>query len=178
MQSISLERAAQAKSRFDYSICAMDDINTLRRILRDTQVIAVVGLSADWYRPSYFAAKYMQEHGYRIIPVNPKYDSVLGQKCYKSLRDIPEAVDMVDVFRKAQDVLPIAEEAIAIRAKVLWQQLGVRNTEAAARARAAGLDAVLDRCVKIEHGRLFGGLNWVGVNTGVVSAKRPRWLAY
>lgn len=156
----------------------MDDINTLRRILRDTQVIAVVGLSADWYRPSYFAAKYMQEHGYRIIPVNPKYDSVLGQKCYKSLRDIPEAVDMVDVFRKAQDVLPIAEEAIAIRAKVLWQQLGVRNTEAAARARAAGLDAVLDRCVKIEHGRLFGGLNWVGVNTGVVSAKRPRWLAY
>jgi predicted CoA-binding protein len=156
----------------------MDDINTLRRLLKDTRVIAVVGLSADWFRPSYFAAKYLQEHGYRIIPVNPKYESILGQKCYKSLRDIPEPVDMVDVFRKTQDVPPIADEAIAIGAKVLWQQLGVRNQAAAARAQAAGLDVVLDRCVKIEHARLFGGLNWVGVNTRVVSAKRPRWLAY
>jgi hypothetical protein len=156
----------------------MDDINTLRRILKETRVIAVVGLSADWYRPSYFAAKYMQEHGYRVIPVNPKYDSILGEKCYKSLRDIPEPVDMVDVFRKTQDVPPIADEAISIGAKVLWQQLGVKNEAAAAKARTAGLEAVLDRCVKIEHGRLFGGLNWVGVNTGVVSAKRPRWLAY
>jgi len=156
----------------------MDDINTLRRILRESKVIAVVGLSADWYRPSFFAAKYMQEHGYRIIPVNPKYPEILGEKCYKSLRDIPGKVDMVDVFRKTQDVPPIAEEAIAIGAKVLWQQLGVRNEEAAARARQAGLDAVMDRCVKIEHGRLFGGLNWVGVNTHIISAKRPRWLAY
>jgi hypothetical protein len=113
-----------------------------------------------------------------VIPVNPKYDSILGEKCYKSLRDIPEPVDMVDVFRKTQDVPPIADEAISIGAKVLWQQLGVKNEAAAAKARTAGLEAVLDRCVKIEHGRLFGGLNWVGVNTGVVSAKRPRWLAY
>ena len=156
----------------------MDDINTLRRILRESRVIAVVGLSADWFRPSYFAAKYMQEHGYRVIPVNPKYDSILGEKCYRSLREIPEKVDIVDVFRKTQDVPPIADDAIAIRAKVLWQQLGVRNESAAAKARAAGLDAVMDRCVKIEHGRLFGGLNWVGVNTRVISAKRPRWLAY
>ena len=156
----------------------MDDINTLRRILKDSRVIAVVGLSADWFRPSYFAAKYMQEHGYRVIPVNPKYPAILGEKCYPSLRDIPERVDMVDVFRKTQDVPPIADEAIAIGATVLWQQLGVRNEAAAAKARAAGLDAVLDRCVKIEHGRLFGGLNWVGVNTRVISAKRPRWLAY
>ena len=156
----------------------MDDINTLRRILRENKVIAVVGLSADWYRPSFFAAKYMQEHGYRIIPVNPKYPEILGEKCYRSLRDIPEKVGIVDVFRKAQDVMPIAEEAIAIGARVLWQQLGVRNEEATARARAAGLEAVMDRCVKIEHGRLFGGLNWVGVNTRVISAKRPRWLAY
>lgn len=162
----------------DYSIRAMDDINTLRRILKENHVIAVVGLSAEWHRPSYFAAKYMQEHGYRVIPVNPKYESVLGEKCYKRLRDIPEKVDIVDVFRKTQDVMPIAEEAIAIGAKVLWQQLGVRNEEAAAKARAAGLETVLDRCVKIEHGRLFGGLNWVGVNTRVLSAKRPRWLAY
>jgi uncharacterized protein len=156
----------------------MDDINSLRRILRDSRVLAVVGLSADWFRPSYFAAKYMQEHGYRVIPVNPKYESILGEPCYKSLRDIPEKVDLVDIFRKTQDVMPIAEDAIAIGAKVLWQQLGVKNDAAAAKARAAGLETVLDRCVKIEHGRLFGGLNWVGVNTKVISAKRPRWLAY
>jgi len=156
----------------------MDDINTLRRILRESRVIAVVGLSADWYRPSYFAAKYMQEHGYRVIPVNPKYPQILGEKCYRSLRDIPEKVDLVDVFRKTADVMPIAEDAIAIGARVLWQQLGVRNEAAAAKAQAAGLETVMDRCVKIEHGRLFGGLNWVGVNTRVISAKRARWLAY
>jgi predicted CoA-binding protein len=156
----------------------MDDINTLRRILRESKVIAVVGLSADWFRPSYFAAKYMQEHGYRVIPVNPKYPEILGEKCYPSLRDIHQPVDIVDVFRKTADVMPIAEDAIRIGAKVLWQQLGVRNEEAAAKARAAGLETVMDRCVKIEHGRLFGGLNWVGVNTKVISAKRPRWLAY
>ena len=156
----------------------MDDINTLRRILKENKVIAVVGLSADWYRPSYFAAKYMQEHGYRVIPVNPKYPEILGEKCYPSLRDIRQPVDMVDVFRKTADVMPIAEDAVRIGAKVLWQQLGVRNEEAAARARAGGLETVMDRCVKIEHGRLFGGLNWVGVNTKVISAKRPRWLAY
>jgi predicted CoA-binding protein len=156
----------------------VDDINTLRRILRDCRVIAVVGLSADWFRPSYFAAKYMKEHGYHIIPVNPKYPEILGERCYPSLREILTKVDMVDVFRKTQDVMPIAEQAIAIGAKVLWQQLGVRNEAAAQKARDAGLMAVMDRCVKIEHGRLFGGLNWVGVNTKVISAKRPRWLAY
>jgi predicted CoA-binding protein len=156
----------------------MDDINSLRRILRENKVIAVVGLSADWFRPSYFAAKYMLEHGYRIIPVNPKYPEILGQKCYRALEEIPEKVGIVDVFRKAADVPPIAESAIAIGARVLWQQLGVRNEAADARARAAGLETVMDRCVKIEHGRLFGGLNWVGVNTRVISAKRPRWLAY
>jgi hypothetical protein len=158
----------------------MDDINTLRRILKENHVLAVVGLSAQWHRPSYFAAKYMLEHGYRVIPVNPQYQGqqILGQPCYASLRDIPDKVDLVDVFRKTADVMPIAEDAIAIGAKVLWQQLGVRNEAAAARARAAGLETVMDHCVKIEHGRLFGGLNWVGVNTRVISAKRPRWLAY
>jgi len=158
----------------------MDDIQTLRRILAENRVVAVVGLSADWYRPSYFAAKYLQEHGYRVIPVNPRYagKKVLGETCYASLRAVPEKVDIVDVFRRSQDVLPIAEEAIAIGAKVLWQQIGVKNEAAAEKARAAGLDTVVDRCVKIEHARLFGGLNWVGVNTRVISAKRPRWLAY
>lgn len=154
------------------------DINTLRRILKENHTIAVVGLSANWYRPSYFAAKYMLEHGYRIIPVNPQYQEVLGQKCYASLREIPEKVDIVDCFQKTERILPLAEDAIAIGARVLWQQIGVRNEEAARRARAAGLDSVMDRCVKIEHGRLFGGLNWVGVNTRVISARRPRWLSY
>ena len=156
----------------------MSDIETLRRILATNKVIAVVGLSADWYRPSYFAAKYMQEHGYRIVPVNPRYKEILGEKCYASLADIPEKVDVVDVFRKTADVMPIAEQAVAVGAKVLWQQLGVLNQDADRYARDHGLDSVMDRCVKIEHARLFGGLNWAGVNTKVISAKRPRWLAY
>ena len=151
------------------------DINTLRRILIENRTIAVVGLSANWYRPSYFAAKYMMEHGYRIIPVNPQYEEVLGQKCYASLRDIPDKVDMVDCFQKTERILALAEDAIAIGAKVLWQQIGVRNEEAALRVKAAGLDSVMDRCVKIEHGRLFGGLHWAGVNTRVISAQRPKW---
>ena len=155
----------------------MSDIPTLRRILADTRTIAVVGLSADWFRPSYFAAKYMQEHGYRIIPVNPKYPEILGEKCYPSLTAIPLKVDMVDCFRNARDIVPIARDAIAIGAEVLWQQLGVVNHEADQLARAAGLDSVMDRCVKIEHARLFGGLGWAGVNTGVISAKRPKHLA-
>lgn len=154
------------------------DIATLRRILETSRTIAVVGLSANWYRPSFFAAKYMMEHGYRIIPVNPQYTEVLGQKCYAALRDIPEKVDIVDCFQKTERILPLAEDAIAIGAKVLWQQIGVVNGEADRKARAAGLDSVMDRCIKIEHGRLFGGLNWVGVNTRVISAKRPRSLPY
>jgi len=156
----------------------MSDIETLRRILATSKVIAVVGLSADWYRPSFFAAKYMQEHGYRVIPVNPRYPEILGEKCFASLADIPERIDIVDVFRKTSDVMPIARQAVSIGAKVLWQQLGVVNQEADRFAREHGLDSVMDRCVKIEHARLFGGLNWAGVNTKVISARRPRWLAY
>jgi len=151
----------------------MDDIDKLRRILRNNRTLAVVGLSANWYRPSYFAAKYMQEHAYRVIPVNPMYEEVLGEKCYKSLRDIPEKIDIVDCFRKSEEIPALADDAIAIGAKVLWMQLGVRNAEARARAEAAGLQVVEDRCVKIEHARLFGGLGWAGVNTKVISAKRP-----
>lgn len=153
----------------------MDDIPTLRRILSTCRTIAVVGLSADWFRPSFFAAKYMLDHGYTVIPVNPKYPEILGQKAYASLRDIPVPVDMVDVFRRPADVPPIASEAVAIGARCLWQQLGVVNLEADAIAREAGLDSVMDRCVKIEHGRLFGGLGWAGVDTKVISAKRPQW---
>ncbi len=151
----------------------MSTIAELRRILKNNHTIAVVGLSADWYRPSYFAAKYMQEHGFRIIPVNPKYDEILGEKCYPNLKAIPEAVDVVDVFRKPDDCVPIAEDAVAIGAKVLWLQLGVVNEEAARVAKAGGLEVVMDRCVKIEYARLFGGLSWFGVNTKVISARRP-----
>ena len=151
----------------------MIDIKNLRRILKTNHVIAVVGLSANWWRPSFFVAKYLQDHGYRVIPVNPAYQEVLGEKCYASLKDIPEKIDMVDCFRKPAEIPALAEDAIAIGAKCLWMQLGVVNDEAAVRSRSAGLDVVMDRCVKIEHGRLFGGLNFAGVNTRVISAKRP-----
>jgi hypothetical protein len=151
-----------------------DDISTLRRILGSCRTLAVVGLSAEWHRPSYFAASYMRSKGYRIVPVNPRYagGEVLGERCFARLEDIPFAVDLVDVFRRTEDVLPIANSAVAIGAKCLWQQLGVKNLEADALVRAAGLDSVMDRCVKIEHARLFGGLHWVGVNTRVISARR------
>lgn len=156
----------------------MSDIPTLRRILKQNSTVAIVGLSANWYRPSYFAAKYLLDHGYRVIPVTPTYPEVLGQKAYASVRDVPEPVDVVDCFRRSEDIPPIAEEAIAVGAKVLWMQLGVVNHDAAKRARDAGLEVVMDRCMKIEYARLFGGLNFVGVNTKVVSAKRPMWLPY
>ena len=151
----------------------VDDIPGIRRILAECRTIAVVGLSANWYRPSNFAAKYMQDKGYRVIPVNPAYKEVLGQRCFPNLTAIGEPVDMVDCFRKPADIVPIAREAVAIRAKVLWMQLGIRNQEAAQIALDGGLDVVMDRCVKIEHARILGGLNWAGVNTGVISAKRP-----
>ncbi len=150
----------------------VDDIAGLRRILAQTRTIAVVGLSANWYRPSYFAAKYMQDHGYRIIPVNPSYAEVLGEKCYPEIAAIPGPVDVVDCFRKSGEIVPLAQQAVAKGAKVLWMQLGIRNDEAARIADAAGLDVVMDHCVKIEHARLMGGLHWAGVNTGVVSSRR------
>jgi len=144
------------------------------RILTEYRTIAIVGLSADPMRPSHFAAIYMLAEGYDVIPVNPRYagQQILGQPVYPSLAAIPRPVEIVDVFRKPEDVPPIAEEAIAIRAKVLWLQLGIVNEAAVARARAAGLEVVMDRCIKIEHARFFGGLNLVGMNTGVVTARR------
>lgn len=157
------------------------DIPTLRRILYDNRRIAVVGISAEWHRPSHFVGKYLLEHGYTMIPVNPKYAEVLGQRCYPDLQTAARAagpIDVVDCFRKSEDIAALADEAIAIGAKVLWMQLGVVNEAAARKARAAGLQVVMDRCVKIEHGRLFGGLAWAGVNTRIVSSKRPRQLPY
>ncbi|OYU99980.1 MAG: CoA-binding protein [Burkholderiales bacterium PBB5] len=162
----------------DTAQAAHADHADLRRILRQARSIAVVGLSAEWHRPSFFAARYMQQHGYRILPVNPRYAGlqVLGEPCVARLEDLVEVPDIVDVFRKTADVGPVADSAIALGARCLWQQLGVLDLAAAARARAAGLDSVVDRCVKIEHARLFGGLHWAGVNTGVVSARRAGTL--
>jgi uncharacterized protein len=160
-------------------------ISELRRILATCKTIAVVGLSPQWHRPSFFAAKYMQAHGYRIVPVNPTAAEILGERSYPSLADAAQGlaqegakIDMVDCFRRTEEIGPIADEAMAIGAKCLWQQIGVKNEVAAAQARAAGLDTVMDRCVKIEHARLFGGLNWAGVNTRVISSRRPHQLFY
>ncbi|HEU4328947.1 MAG TPA: CoA-binding protein [Roseiflexaceae bacterium] len=142
------------------------------RILRSYRTIAMVGLSANPFRPSHFAAIYMLAEGYNVIPVNPREQEILGRRCYPSLRDIPEPVEIVDIFREPKAVPPIVEESIAIGAKVVWMQLGVINEEAARYASEAGLEVVMDACVKIEHARFFGGLNTIGLNTGVISAKR------
>jgi predicted CoA-binding protein len=144
------------------------------RILTENRSIAMVGLSADPMRPSHFAAIYMQSEGYDIVPVNPRYagETILGETVYASLADIPRHVDIVDVFRRADELPDIARDAVAIGANVLWMQLGVVNEEAARIAREAGLEVVQDRCVKIEHARFFGGLNLVGMNTGVVTSRR------
>jgi predicted CoA-binding protein len=144
----------------------------LANILGAARTIAVVGLSTNWHRPSFFAAKYMRDHGYRIIPVTPNYPEVLGCKSVATLSEIKEPVDIVDCFRKPSEIEPIAREAVAIRARVLWMQLGIVNQEAARIAIDGGLAVVMNRCVKIEHARQFGGLSWAGVNTGVISAKR------
>ncbi|TNF89114.1 MAG: CoA-binding protein [Gammaproteobacteria bacterium] len=152
----------------------MTDIRDLRRILTDYKRVAMVGLSADWSRPSNFAAKYLLDHGFEVIPVNPKYDEILGQKCYADLEDIPTPVDIVDLFQRVDRIPPFVDQAIKIGAKVVWMQLGIINEEAAQKARDAGLEVVMDRCMKIEYARLFGGLNTIGVNTGVISAQRPR----
>jgi predicted CoA-binding protein len=158
----------------------MDDLAytevELRRIYRDAHVVAMVGASPTWNRPSHFVMKYLQGKGYRVVPVNPAAagKSILGEKVYGSLGDVPDRVDVVDVFRNSEAAGPITDEAIAKGAKVVWMQLGVRNDDAAERARAAGLEVVMNRCMKIEYGRLFGELSWAGVNSGVISARRPR----
>ena len=161
-----------------YMLRTPDDIPTLRRILSDNHTVAMVGLSANWYRPSYFAAKYLQEHGFRVIPITPSYEEILGERCYPRLRDVPDAIDVVDCFRRSEEIPAIAREAVDAGAKVLWMQLGIENMEAAHMPEAAGLEVVMNRCMKIEYARLFGGLNFVGVNTKVISAKRPLWVPY
>ena len=148
----------------------------IRRILREVDTIAMVGASTNWNRPSYFAMKYLLEKGYNVVPVNPQADEILGRKCYPTLADIPGQVDVVDVFRRAEQVGPIVEEAAAIGAKYLWMQLTVINEEAAAAGEALGLTVIMDRCMKIEYGRLSGELGYSGVNTRVITSRRSRTI--
>jgi predicted CoA-binding protein len=152
------------------------DDDYIRGILRRTRTIALVGASPNWNRPSYFVMKYLQRKNFRVIPVNPGAvgQEILGEPVVASLADIKEPVDLVDIFRNSEAAGAITDEAIAIGAKAVWMQIGVRNDAAAARAKAAGLDVVMDRCPKIEYSRLCGELSWLGMNSGVVSAKRRR----
>ena len=155
----------------------MPNIQTLRRILGENKTIAMVGLSANWYRPSFFAAKYLQEHGYRVIPVNPNYEEILSEKCYPDLAAIPENIDVVDLFQRAETTPEYARQAIQIGARCVWLQLGIASQEARQISVDGGLDYVENRCMKIEHARLFGGLNFIGVNTKVISSHRNRVIA-
>lgn len=154
---------------------AYDD-DYIRGILRRTRVIAMPGASTSWNRPSFFVMKYLQRKGYRVIPVNPRAagQEILGEPVVASLGDIGSPVDMVDIFRNSEAAGQITDEAIAIGAKSVWMQIGVRNDEAAVRATDAGLDVVMDRCPKIEFSRLCGELSWLGMNSGVISSKRRR----
>jgi len=148
----------------------------LRGILNKVRTIAMVGASPNWNRPSYFVMKYLQLKGFRVIPVNPRAagEIVLGEKVHGSLDDVPDAIDMVDVFRSSKEALGITEQAIAKGAKVVWMQIGIRNDEAAEKAEKAGLEVVMNRCPKIEYSRLNGELSWGGFNSGIISSKRRR----
>ncbi len=149
----------------------------LRDVLSSVRTIAMVGASGDWKRPSYFAMKYLQRRGYRVIPVNPTRagDDILGETVYASLAEVPGQIDMVDVFRSSEAALGIAEETVAVMADkgitVLWLQLGIRNDAAAELATGAGLQVIMDRCPKIEFARLSGELSWSGINTRIVTSK-------
>jgi uncharacterized protein len=158
----------------------MDHDHYTDAFLKDTlarvRTIAVVGASANWNRPSFFVMKYLQAKGFRIVPVNPREagTAILGEKVYAALEDIPHAIDMVEIFRNSDEAGPLTDAAIAKGAKVVWMQIGVRNDAAAARAEAAGLTVVMNRCPKIEYSRLYGELSWGGFNSGVISSKRRK----
>lgn len=150
------------------------DDRYIEKILRQVKTIAAVGLSANDMRPSYFAALYLGKKGYRVIPVNPRYagEKILGEEVIASLDDLETPPDMVQVFRRSTDAPEVVEDAIRTGAKVVWMQLGVRHDGAARRALDAGLEVVMDRCPKIEYGRLFGEIGWIGVNRRTISARR------
>ena len=145
----------------------------IRDILESAETIAMVGLSGNWSRPSYFAAKYLREKGYTVIPVNPNYKEILGKKSFPSLQEIDRPVDVVNLFQRSEKVSDFLEDAMALKASAFWMQLGIVNKQAGEKAVELGMIPVMDRCMKIEYARLFGGLTWSGVNTGIISAKRP-----
>ena len=161
----------------------MYDDALLEGILKKTRTIAMVGASPKWVRPSNFAMKYLQGKGYKVIPVNPGQagKEILGETVYASLGDIPHTIDMVDIFRTSEAAGQIVDEAIGLAEdkgiSVIWMQLGVINEDAGKRAEAAGLKVIMDRCPKIEYARLFGELGWGGINTGIISSKRPKLRA-
>jgi hypothetical protein len=148
------------------------DPGVIRAALSTNKTIAIVGLSPKPERPSYYVGTYLLSEGYRVIPVNPRATEILGQKSYPDLLSIPEPVDMVNVFRQPEECPDVAQQAVQIGAKTLWLQLRVISFEAAEIAAQAGLQVVMDRCVKIEHGRYSGSLHWVGMNTEIISARR------
>ena len=152
------------------------DPSHLRRILQDTRSIALAGASANELRPSYFVMKYLIDKGYTVVPVNPGLagQEILGQKVYSSLKDIPQPIDMVDIFRNSEAAGEIVNEALAlpVKPKTIWMQLTVRNDAAAARAEAAGLNVVMNRCPKMEYGKLSGEWTWIGGNPSVISSRR------
>lgn len=148
------------------------DPRTIRRMLGSARTIAVVGLSTEPTKASNMVASYLQDEGYRIIPIHPSASEILGEKAYRSLRDVPDPVDIVDIFRPPPEAPGIVEDAISIGAKGIWMQLRLANVEAAERAMSAGLAVVADRCIKMEHGRYAGGLHMAGMNTEIVSARR------
>jgi uncharacterized protein len=150
------------------------DPQEIARIVRSAHTLAIVGLSANVLRPSHFVGFYLQRHGYRVLPVNPRESEILGEPCYPSLSDVPERIDVVDVFRTPDAVPAIAEEAVAVGAGALWLQFGVISPEGAEIARRGGLAVVMDRCLKIEHARHLGRMHWLGFNTHQITARRAQ----
>ena len=171
--SFSLSDGVGGNSSVNLSRFATTAADRLR-ILEKYRRVAMVGLSSNPFRPSHFAAIYLISEGYDIIPVNPRENEILGRKSYPTVNAIPGGVEVVDIFREPAAVPSIVDEAIAAGAKVIWMQLGIIHEEAAGRARKAGLEVVMDRCMKIEHARFFGGLNTIGMNTAVVSSRRRK----
>jgi predicted CoA-binding protein len=165
--NLNTELTLQQRERYQ-------NVETIKNILCNSKTVAVVGCSAALQKASNMVASYLRDEGYRIIPVNPQATEILGQRCYPSLSDIPEKVDVVDIFRPSYEVAAIVEESIRIKAKSIWMQLKIIDFAAADKAIGAGLSAIVDKCIKMEHGRFSGGLHSAGMNTGIISARRAK----
>ena len=165
--SLNLNTALTPEQRERYQ-----NTEVIRSLLETARTIAIVGLSADRQKASYFVASYLKYEGYRVIPVNPRGGEILGEKVYPDLVSVPEKIDLVEVFRPSHEVPAIVDQAIAAKAGALWLQLRIIDFEAAEKALAAGLQVVMDKCVKMEHGRFGGSLHWAGMNTEIITARK------